>query len=55
MTWHQRLGHLNTGAIKELAHNFASGIEIDDLNNKTDCIACLEGKQHKTPFKMGRT
>jgi hypothetical protein len=56
MRWHQRLGHLHTGAILDLAEKFATGITIEDFDEANcDCLACIEGKQHKLPFKTGRT
>jgi hypothetical protein len=53
---HQWLGHLNTGAVCDLARKFATGIEIDkEHDGNCNCLACIEGKQHKQPFKMGWT
>jgi transposase InsO family protein len=35
----------------------ATGVEIDRGNghSELDCLACIEGKQHKSPFKVGCT
>jgi hypothetical protein len=57
MRWHQRLGHLNTDAIRKLANGAATRVEIEGGNEhlESDCLACIEGKQHKTPFKTGCT
>jgi transposase InsO family protein len=56
MHWHQRLGHLNTSAIVQLARGSAVGIEIELGDaHEADCIACIEGKQHRLLFKTGRT
>ena len=56
MRWHQRLGHLNVAAVRDLARNHSTGIDLDeDAAYDTDCMACIQGKQHKLPFKTGRT
>ena len=56
MRWHQRLGHLNVADIWNLARKHATGMEIveDNISN-ADCLACIHGKQHKLPFKIGWT
>jgi hypothetical protein len=55
MHWHQCLGYLNTQAVTQLAKGGATGIDIDsNTTHEADCIACIEGKQHKLPFKTGR-
>jgi hypothetical protein len=52
MCWHQWLSHLYMGAILDLAEKFATGITIEDFDEANcDCLACIEGKQHKLPFK----
>jgi Pol polyprotein, beta-barrel domain/GAG-pre-integrase domain len=56
MRWHQRLGHLNVAAVRDLIRNHSTGVEVDDyITHDTDCLACIQGKQHKFPFKTGRT
>jgi gag-polypeptide of LTR copia-type/Pol polyprotein, beta-barrel domain len=56
MRWHQQLGHLNVAAVRDLIHNHSMGAEIDgNIIQNADCLACIQGKQHKFPFKMGRT
>jgi hypothetical protein len=56
MRWHQRLGHLNMGSIRQLAKGAATGIEVNtDGDHDADCMACMEGKQHWLPFKSGHT
>ena len=56
MHWHQRLGHLNITDIRNLAEKQATGIDIAYGNiSSADCIACIQGKQHKLPFKTGCT
>ena len=56
MRWHQSLGHLNIADLRNLAQNHARGIDIeDDTVGNADCLACIHGKQHKLPFKSGRT
>jgi hypothetical protein len=54
MQWHQRLGHLNTGTIMQLAKGTATGMEVDLSDHHADCMACVEGKQHQLLFKSGR-
>lgn len=53
MRWHQRLGHLNVADVRNLTRNYALGINLNEDN--ADCTACIHGKQHKLPFKTGRT
>ena len=56
MCWHQRLGHLNIADIRNLAKKQATGIDIAYGNiSSADCIACIQGKQHKLLFKTGCT
>ena len=54
MCWHQCLGHLNIADLHNLAQNHAMGIDIEDDTVRNDCLACIHGKQHKLPFKLGR-
>lgn len=56
MKWHQRLGHLNVADVRKLAGSHATGMQIvEDTIPSADCLACIHGKQHKMPFKVGRT
>jgi gag-polypeptide of LTR copia-type/Pol polyprotein, beta-barrel domain/Zinc knuckle/GAG-pre-integrase domain len=56
MRWHQRLGHLNVAAVRELAQKRATGIELEEnFPYDADCLACIHGKQSRLPFKTGRT
>jgi hypothetical protein len=58
MKWHQCLGYLNIATIRDLVQKYSTRIEYDDiLSNEAaaDCLACIEGKQHKQPSKIGCT
>jgi hypothetical protein len=56
MRWHQRLGHLNIADVRSLAAKHATGVQlVEDQISSADCLACIHGKQHKMPFKVGRT
>lgn len=48
--WHRRLGHLCRAALEHLRHGQAKGIEYSSLD-KNPCVACIEGKQCRKPFK----
>lgn len=51
--WHERLGHVNVRALKELTSSDAiDGVKLKE--NTTDeffCDSCQLGKSHKLPFK----
>ena len=48
--WHERLGHLNARALKELIdRQLVSGIEVND-NSSFFCGACQAGKAHRLLF-----
>ena len=50
--WHQRLGHLNGGQLKEmLTHNMVMGMKIPKAEDLSFCEKCVEGKMAKIPFK----
>ena len=56
MCWHQHLRHLNVAAIHNLACKHSTGVDLDeDAAYGADCMACIQGKQHKPSFKTGRT
>lgn len=51
-TWHKRLGHLNSRAVRSLVPK-VPGIEIRDLHTRIgerniDCVDCLKGTQQQT-------
>lgn len=51
LTWHKRLGHLNSQTLKKMANQVA-GLQVktanyDDIKN---CVACATGKQTRDPF-----
>ena len=52
MTWHRRLGHLNSRDLTKMKNGAAEGlickgeIEMDKYN----CISCNEGKQARSSF-----
>lgn len=48
--WHRRLGHLNRIGMDLLRKGMASGLSFDNVSSEP-CIACLEGKQTRLPFK----
>lgn len=48
--WHERLGHVNVGYIKDMINKgLVTGISIDKLENFF-CEPCVYGKQHRLPF-----
>lgn len=47
--WHKRLGHLCRIGMNQLKDSQV-GVEFRDIN-KNPCIACVEGKQSRKPFK----
>ena len=50
--WHQRLGHLNGGQLKEMVtHNMMMGMKIPKAEDLSFCEKCVEGKMAKIPFK----
>lgn len=52
--WHERLGHINTRAIKDLvAKNLGTGVNLDSCEDFF-CSGCAHGKQHKTTFQKSR-
>ena len=54
MRWHQRLRHLSTGAVRELTRNEETGIRFNqDGSDLLACTACMQGKLHHLPFKVG--
>jgi len=52
-TWHKRLGHLSTGAMKKLQFSTKAlkGIKLD----VEDCEVCLKGKMTRAPFPHGES
>lgn len=48
--WHRRLGHLNRISMNLLKQGLATGVSFADEKGE-QCIACLQGKQTRKPFK----
>ena len=57
ITWHHRLGHLNTATIKRMESlGAADGLLISKTSPISICEGCVYGKQHVQPFPTdGRT
>ncbi|CAB0040564.1 unnamed protein product [Trichogramma brassicae] len=50
MCWHERLGHVNARALKQLINKgLVKGAELND-NSAFFCHACQLGKSHELPF-----
>ena len=50
--WHQYLGHLNGGQLKEIAtHDMVKGMKIPKDKDLSFCEECVEGKMAKKSFK----
>ncbi|GJW94660.1 putative ribonuclease H-like domain-containing protein [Tanacetum coccineum] len=50
--WHRRLGHLNFKTMNKLVKgNLVRGLPSKHFENNESCVACQNGKQHKTSFK----
>ena len=55
MCWHQCLGSLNFATVCDLGYNHAIGIYLaEDAAYDANCMACIQGKQHKLPIKTRR-
>ena len=49
--WHQRLAHINGGALRKMINKeLVNGIKISN-DNAFFCECCVLGKQHRLPFK----
>ena len=48
--WHKRLGHLNDRSMALLRNGMAHGVQYLNSERKP-CIACIQGKQSRSPFK----
>ncbi|KAL7287560.1 hypothetical protein TKK_0018211 [Trichogramma kaykai] len=49
-TWHERLGHLNTRALKDITgKGVVSGVKMNNVQDFT-CAGCKFGKAHRLPF-----
>jgi hypothetical protein len=51
--WHQRLGHVNYGALQHMQRaNVARNFEVDGIIRvpAEHCAICLEGKHQRDPF-----
>jgi hypothetical protein len=52
-TWHNRLSHINTSAIKTMVSTgIVDGIEIKTNDGDTFCEGCAKGKQHRNKFPI---
>jgi len=49
--WHKRLGHLNRIGMDLLRKGMVYGISFEKDGPTEQCIACLEGKQARFPYK----
>jgi len=50
-TWHKRFGHLGNSSIQMLHDkNLVTGLNVDLQSPKYECAACVQAKQHVTPF-----
>ena len=49
--WHRVFGHVNAWTIKTLKrNNLVTGLEVDESQVPTQCMACIQGKRHVEPF-----
>ena len=49
--WHQILGNVSINSIKMLKNNnLVTGLEVDGLDEPSQCKACIQGKWHMKPF-----
>ena len=48
--WHQRLAHVNINQLRQLMGN-AKGVDIPSRNTQSFCVACVQGKVHRSPYK----
>lgn len=49
--WHRRLAHLNYTDMDKLKSGLVNGVDYLTVKNKSQCVACLKGKQCRQPFK----
>nr|GEY94304.1 putative ribonuclease H-like domain-containing protein [Tanacetum cinerariifolium] len=55
MLWHRTLGHLNFKTMNELVrHNLVRGLPTKCFENDHTCTVCLNGKQHKASYNLGK-
>nr|GEY14589.1 hypothetical protein [Tanacetum cinerariifolium] len=51
--WHRRLGHINFKTMNKLVNgNLVRGLPLKIFNNNHTCVACQNGKQHKSSCKF---
>ena len=49
--WHRILGHVNIWTVKMLkTHNLVTGLHVNESQEPTQCIACIQAKRHVEPF-----
>ena len=52
--WHKRYGHIGMDSLQELFNKkLVDGFSVDPKTPKYDCVACVQAKQHVTPFPKG--
>lgn len=50
-TWHRRLGHLNATDLARMKNGAVDGLSCSDENKLEACVACLQGKHSRKPYK----
>lgn len=56
LLWHRRLGHVNVGALRELANRQAiDGLTPSDVKGSLRCDSCLAGKVSRLPYPRSET
>ena len=49
--WHRRMGHVSYSGMREsYVRDQLTGFDLDPKTPKRDCIPCIEGKLHVTPY-----
>ena len=49
--WHQRLGHRNIDAIKQMhREDLAYGLKLNNCKHSTQCTVCIESKLTEMPY-----
>ena len=51
--WHRRLGHLSIDGMKKLKDGMVKDLNLNSNAPLNFCEACIQGKQHRTPFPSG--
>ncbi|KAG5896253.1 hypothetical protein JTB14_011371 [Gonioctena quinquepunctata] len=52
VTWHRRLGHINSTDLLKMKHGVVEGLSCsgDIKVDRYNCVTCNEGKQTRLPF-----